>query len=69
MTFPKLLGLLDTDTDDDLRRLCKHGIDQVRAGKYDAINFDLFNLHEVTVVKEFMSEHAPEIPFRTTRLV
>lgn len=55
--------------DHTLRALCDRGAKRFAAGNYDAIRFDLFNLHETMVVKDYMSQTHPHIPFFTTRCV
>jgi len=48
---------------DELYELCLKGAKQVRAGQYDALKFDLFNLEEAILVRQIMKEHFPDIQY------
>lgn len=56
--LPKLLGLTNS-----LAALCAHGAAEVRAGRYDAVRFELFNVEEAREVRQIMETKYPDVRY------
>jgi hypothetical protein len=50
----------------ELRELAAKGVREFKAGRCDALRFDLFNGAEVAEVQRIMREHYPDVPFTWT---
>jgi hypothetical protein len=50
----------------EIASLCARGAREVRAGRYDALRFDLFNVHEAREVRLIMDEHYPDVRYTRT---
>lgn len=51
-----------------LGQLCAYGAEQVKAGKADALKFELFDSSERDFVKQYMADNFPTIKFYTTHI-
>lgn len=49
--------------DDDIPDLCARGAKEVRAGRYDVVRFDLFNVDEARRVRRIMDSQYPDVPY------
>ena len=47
----------------ELAILCEYGAREVRAGRCDALRFELFNVHEAREVRQIMDEYYPDVPY------
>jgi hypothetical protein len=55
--------------DRGVRMMVRYGISQVRAGRADGLQLNVFNKAEANICRAMMEAEAPDIPYRITRCV
>ena len=53
-------------SDYNLRRMCDEGAEKFETGFYDLVRFNCYSANEVDVVRAYMKQRYPYIPFTTT---